>query len=160
MIGTDKHIRGNPGGNGVNRLGRMAALTLLLTACQPGSVDYGDVFDGTAGQWVDLTHAFGASTIYWPTDTTGFQLEELAFGQTEGGWFYSSYAFASAEHGGTHLDAPIHFAEGRLSNDEIPLSGLMGPAVVVDVTDHATPDYAGNWRPQGKYSMDNRPSSS
>jgi kynurenine formamidase len=125
----------------MNRLWRTAGFGLLLAGCQPGSVDYGDVFDGTAGQWVDLTHAFGASTIYWPTDTAGFQLEELAFGQTDGGWFYSSYAFASAEHGGTHLDAPMHFAEGRLSNDEIPLSGLMGPAVIVDVTDHATPDY-------------------
>ena len=112
-----------------------------LAACAPPAADYGAVFDGTAGRWVDLTHAFSESTIYWPTDTAGFQLEELAFGPTEGGWFYASYQFASAEHGGTHLDAPIHFAEGRLTNDQIPLSGLMGPAAVVDVTARATPDY-------------------
>jgi kynurenine formamidase len=116
-------------------------VVLWAAACQPAAVDYGGVFDGSVGQWVDLTHSFGPSTIYWPTDTAGFQLEELAFGQTPGGWFYSSYAFASAEHGGTHLDAPIHFAEGRLTNDEIPLSGLMGPAAVVDVSARATPDY-------------------
>jgi len=120
---------------------RATGLLLVLAACQPASVDYGDIFKGSTGQWIDLTHSFGPSTIYWPTDTAGFQLEELAFGQTPGGWFYSSYAFASAEHGGTHLDAPMHFAEGRLSNDEIPLSGLMGPAVVVDVSARATPDY-------------------
>ncbi|MDH5591155.1 MAG: cyclase family protein [Gemmatimonadota bacterium] len=115
--------------------------SLSLAGCRPAAPDHGGVFDGSAGHWVDLTHAFSESTIYWPTDTAGFQLQELAYGSTEGGWFYSSYAFASAEHGGTHLDAPIHFAEGRLTNDAIPLSGLMGPAAVVDVTDHVHPDY-------------------
>lgn len=120
----------------------LMATLVVVAACQsPPEPDYGAVFDGTAGRWVDLTHAFGPSTIYWPTDTAGFQLEELAYGPTEGGWFYASYAFSSAEHGGTHLDAPIHFAQGRLTADEIPLSGLMGPASVVDVSDRAHPDY-------------------
>ena len=113
----------------------------VMTACQPVPPDYTAVFDGTGGRWVDLTHSFSESTIYWPTDTAGFRLEELAFGPTEGGWFYASYQLASAEHGGTHLDAPIHFAEGRLTNDQIPLSGLIGPAAVVDVSDRLDPDY-------------------
>ena len=118
-----------------------SGIALAAAACQPAAPDYSGVFNGTAGRWVDLTHSFGESTIYWPTDTAGFQFDELAFGMTEGGWFYSSYAFATAEHGGTHLDAPIHFAEGRLTADRIPLSGLMGPAAVVDVTASANPDY-------------------
>ena len=120
-----------------------AALVLvsLLTACGPPATHYDAVFGGSAGRWVDLTHAFSESTIYWPTDTEGFQLEDLAFGPTEGGWFYASYRFASAEHGGTHLDAPIHFAEGRRTAEEIPLSELIGPAVVIDVTENVTPDY-------------------
>src|SRR5690606_10559679 len=67
------------------------------------------VFDGSRGQWVDLTHAFSEGSVYWPTDTQGFELEELAHGHTEGGWFYSSYRYSGAEHGGTHLDAPLHF---------------------------------------------------
>ena len=60
---------------------RIAPLVLVtaLTACQTPAVDYAAVFDGTGGRWVDLTHAFSESTIYWPTDTAGFQLEELAF---------------------------------------------------------------------------------
>jgi kynurenine formamidase len=118
-----------------------AALAAAFAACQPPAPDYSAVFDGRAGRWVDLTHSFAESTIYWPTDTAGFVLEELAFGPTDGGWFYASYAFSSAEHGGTHLDAPVHFAEGRLTADAIPLSGLMGPAAVVDVSTRATPDY-------------------
>jgi kynurenine formamidase len=117
------------------------AVTAWLVSCAPSPPDYGAVFDGSAGRWIDLTHAFNESTIYWPTDTAGFQLNELAFGPTEGGWFYASYEFATAEHGGTHLDAPIHFGEGRLASDEIPLSGLIGPAAVVNVSDRATPDY-------------------
>ncbi|MGE0158806.1 MAG: cyclase family protein [Gemmatimonadales bacterium] len=114
---------------------------LVLAGCAQPAPDYAAVFDGTAGRWIDLTHAFSASTIYWPTDTAGFRLQELAYGPTPGGWFYASYAFSSAEHGGTHLDAPVHFAEGRLTTDQIPLSGLIGPAAVVDVSDRADRDY-------------------
>jgi len=113
----------------------------VLAGCQVASTDHAPVFDGTGGDWVDLTHAFSESTIYWPTDTIGFALEELSFERVEGGWFYASYQFESAEHGGTHLDAPIHFAEGGLTNDQIPLSGLIGPAAVVDVSDRVHPDY-------------------
>ena len=89
---------------------------------------------------VDLTHAFGPETIYWPTDTAGFRLEELAFGETEGGYFYASYALATAEHGGTHLDAPIHFHDGGGDAASIPLERLIGPAVVIDMTAQAAAD--------------------
>jgi len=105
------------------------------------SPDVASVFDGTGGRWIDLTHSFSQASIYWPTDTRGFVHEELAYGVTDGGWFYSSYRFSGAEHGGTHLDAPIHFAEGRLTSDEIPLSNLIGPAAVVDVSDRAHADF-------------------
>jgi kynurenine formamidase len=130
-------------------LGALLASALALACADatsdPGPAPQGNgiasVFDGTGGEWVDLTHAYGPSTIYWPTDTAGFRLEELAYGRTDGGWFYSSYAFATAEHGGTHLDAPVHFAEGRRTADEIPIQGLVGAAAVVDVSDRAHPDY-------------------
>lgn len=124
----------------MNRLAALSVAVILL-ACQPASPDYASVFDGTVGRWIDLTHSFSPSTIYWPTDTVGFVLEEQAYGPTDGGWFYASYAFGAAEHGGTHLDAPIHFAEGRLTNEQIPLSGLIGPAAVVDVSGDADADY-------------------
>lgn len=89
---------------------------------------------------VDLTHAFGPETIYWPTDTAGFRLDELAFGDTEAGYFYAAYALATAEHGGTHLDAPIHFREGGGDAASIPLERLIAPAVVIDVTAQAAGD--------------------
>lgn len=100
-------------------------------------------FDLADFEIVDLTHAFGPETIYWPTDTTGFQLEELAFGEAEGGYFYSAYSLGTAEHGGTHLDAPIHFHEGGVDAAAVPLERLIAPAVVIDVGDLAAgdPDY-------------------
>ena len=129
-------------------MNRIAALLpiLILVGCQPGAGDSRSsqvtaVFDGTGGEWIDLTHSFNAQTIFWPTDTLGFQHEQLSHGFTDGGWFYSSYRYSAAEHGGTHMDAPIHFAEGRQTSDAIPLSSLIGPAAVVDVSDHADPDY-------------------
>jgi kynurenine formamidase len=98
------------------------------------------VFSGGAGRWVDLTYEFSEETIYWPT-ADGFHLEEVAYGISEGGWFYSSYNFSASEHGGTHFDAPVHFAEGAQTNAEVPLDRLIGPAAVVDVSDQAHPDY-------------------
>ena len=89
---------------------------------------------------VDLSHAYGEQTLYWPTDTLGFRHDELAYGPTEGGYFYSAYSFCTAEHGGTHLDAPIHFFEGGITMDEIPFDSLLAPAVVIDVTSQASAD--------------------
>jgi kynurenine formamidase len=100
-------------------------------------------FDVAAYELVDLTHAFDARTIYWPTSPGGFELDTLSYGMTEGGWFYAANALSTPEHGGTHLDAPIHFAQGQPAADAIPLERLVGPAVVIDVTDRAAadPDY-------------------
>ena len=44
------------------------------------------------------------------------------------GNFYAANQFCTAEHGGTHIDAPIHFSEGRHTADEIPIQQLIGPA--------------------------------
>jgi kynurenine formamidase len=80
---------------------------------------------------VDLSHPFDADTIYWPAE--GFRLTVDSKGWTERGFYYEANSFCTAEHGGTHLDAPVHFAEGQRSVDEIPLEQLVGPGVVVDV---------------------------
>ncbi|HEX9305725.1 MAG TPA: cyclase family protein [Thermoanaerobaculia bacterium] len=89
---------------------------------------------------VDLTHPFDADTIYWPTSPTRFQMTTLASGLTEGGWFYSANSFCAPEHGGTHMDAPIHFARGQKTADQISVRQLVAPAVVIDVTEAAAAD--------------------
>ncbi len=89
---------------------------------------------------VDLTHAYDEDTVYWPTSPSEFELTRLAWGDTGAGYFYSANSFATPEHGGTHLDAPIHFAADRWTAEEVPLERLIGPAVVVDVAEQAAAD--------------------
>ena len=115
----------------------LVALLALAGATVPAAAQEIDL---NRYHMVDLTHPLNERTLYWPTSPTTFKLEELSRGQTPGGWFYSAYAFSAPEHGGTHLDAPIHFAEGRLTSDRVPLEKLIAPAVVIDVTAKASRD--------------------
>lgn len=94
------------------------------------------------GTIVDLSYPFDASTVYWPT-AQAFHLEKDFEGTTDKGYYYSAYKYSAAEHGGTHIDAPVHFAKGQNSVDAIPLEQLIGPGVVVDVTRQCAenPDY-------------------
>ncbi len=92
-----------------------------------------------AARVVDLTYAFGASTIYWPT-AKGFEWQKESWGASERGYFYAAARYAASEHGGTHLDSPIHFYEDRATVDEIPVEKLMGPAVVIDISAECTKD--------------------
>ena len=85
---------------------------------------------------VDLSHDYSKETIYWVT-AKQFDMDTVFAGQTEGGFYYSANNFSTAEHGGTHLDAPIHFAENGLTVDQIPLESLIGPAIKIDVSEKA-----------------------
>ena len=92
--------------------------------------------DASVGRWIDLTHAFNEQSVYWPTAET-FKKTEVFHGHTDGGWFYAAYNFSAAEHGGTHMDAPIHFAEGANTADAVPVDQLIGAGFVIDVTGRA-----------------------
>jgi len=116
----------------------VAAPALLALACAaetpPESTKISPAIDLVNYRVLDLTHSYGADTVYWPTAPSEFEFEQLAYGETEGGFFYSANAFRTPEHGGTHLDAPIHFGADRWTVDAVPLEGLIGPAVVLDVS--------------------------
>ena len=111
---------------------------VLLSGCSTREAPLEKHFS-QAGEWVDLSHDFAADTIYWPT-AEPFKLETVAAGKTDAGYYYSAFQFSAAEHGGTHIDAPVHFAEGRESVDQIPLDRLIGPAIKVDVSEKAKAD--------------------
>jgi kynurenine formamidase len=113
------------------------AVVLLTVGCVGSGLRRSSV-----GRIVDLTHAFDEATVYWPT-AEGFRLESDFRGEHPNGYHYEANRFSSAEHGGTHLDAPIHFYAGRNTVDEIPLERLIGPGVVVDLTAACAedPDY-------------------
>lgn len=107
----------------------LVTFSLTLIKCTP--VDERSLYEGI---WVDLTHEFSDETLYWPTSES-FHIDTVFAGYTEHGFYYEAHHFCTAEHGGTHLDAPIHFAEGKMSVHEINPDRLIGDAVVIDVSD-------------------------
>jgi kynurenine formamidase len=111
-------------------------------ACSPArepGADSAVVRRFAAGTWIDLTHPFDAATIYWPTEK-GFEFEEVKNGPSPKGYYYAANRFATAEHGGTHLDAPRHFAEGHHTADQIEPERLVGEAAVIDVAEKCAAD--------------------
>lgn len=121
----------------------LGVLAVLLAGC-PAAEEVPPAFPD--GEIVDLTHPFNEDTIYWPTAPQEFELEEDFVGEVDGEYFYAAYTFCTAEHGGTHLDAPVHFAdseeeaEDQWASDEIPLDRMMGDAITVDVSEQALAD--------------------
>lgn len=109
----------------------------LLSACADSNPSTPDLL--TEGRWIDLTYSFSDETIYWPTSDL-FEIDTVAVGFMEAGFYYESYKVSTAEHGGTHLDAPVHFSEGKQSTEEIPIERLVGPAHVIDVSEQALAD--------------------
>ncbi|RMH36489.1 MAG: cyclase family protein [Nitrospirae bacterium] len=114
--------------------------TLLFAAFVVGCASGSSALPGTV---VDLTYPFDRQTIYWPGNKT-FTWERQHWGMIAEGYWYASGSFAASEHGGTHLDAPIHFAPYGRRVHEIPPDQFIGPAVVIDVRQkvRANPDYA------------------
>ena len=117
---------------------RILAILLLATAASAQTPT-----PTALGPAIDLTHAFDERTIYWPTEE-GFVLERGSAGRTQGGYWYEAHRMRLAEHGGTHLDAPVHFHEGGSTAERVPLTRLIAPAVVIDVRERCArqPDYA------------------
>jgi kynurenine formamidase len=103
-------------------------------------VESGAGLDLASARIVDLSYSYDENTLYWPTSPTRFELTELARGPAEGGYFYSAHSFCTPEHGGTHLDAPVHFSEAGRTTAEIPARQLVGPGVVIDMSEQAARD--------------------
>jgi len=113
----------------ITAMRRLALVALLLAGCTtargPADLEHAEL--------VDLTYPFDEHTLYWPNSPSAFELKQLAHGMTAGGYFYASNLFCAPEHGGTHLDAPIHFAEHGLTAEAIPLRQLVAPGIVIDI---------------------------
>ncbi|XP_014681463.1 PREDICTED: kynurenine formamidase-like [Priapulus caudatus] len=82
-----------------------------------------------------MTYDFAVNeTIYWPT-ADPFNMTVVFKGIVpSSGVYLEVNNFCAAEHGGTHIDAPSHFYRGSWVVDHIPVDGVIGDAVVVDVT--------------------------
>jgi len=117
------------------------AAALIAAACSPSPASAPSAAF-PPGDLVDLSHVYDDTTIFWPTSDP-FRLEKTFDGLTPEGFYYASNNFFTAEHGGTHLDAPLHFARGAQPVDRIPLDRFLGAAFVIDVTaqSEGNPDY-------------------
>jgi kynurenine formamidase len=115
----------------MSRLQWLSILAFVCAGCGPSAPQ--PAAATTPVRYVDLTHELGADSIFWPTGET-FTLEKMADGITAKGYYYASNNYSGNEHGGTHIDAPVHFAQGKWTVDQIPLDRLIGAAVVVDVS--------------------------
>jgi kynurenine formamidase len=118
----------------------LGTLGLAALAAAAASVPPASPVDLSRARVVDLTHSFDEKTIYWPNSPSTFLLSKLADGPTEGGYYYRMNSFCAPEHGGTHLDAPSHFARDGWTADQIPISRLVARAAVLDVSKQAAAD--------------------
>jgi kynurenine formamidase len=121
---------------------RCWALSLVLcglssAGCSRAATPQPAVFP--PGDVVDLSHTYDETTIFWPT-AERFRLDTVADGMTEGGYYYAANNLFTSEHGGTHVDAPVHFAKGAQTVDQLPLDRLVGTAVVIDVVQSSERD--------------------
>lgn len=105
--------------------GILILIACVVIVCKPSS--------RSPSTWIDMTYVYDENTVYWPT-AEPFRLKKVSWGITEAGWWYAANEFSASEHGGTHADAPVHFAEGGRTMDQIPLEEWIGPASRVDVT--------------------------
>ena len=108
-------------------------VSMLIGCAQKSSNEF------PKGQWIDLSHDFSDETIYW-VNAESFKRTTVAEGVTPGGYYYSAYNYSAAEHGGTHMDSPVHFAQGKKTVDQVGLEQLIAPAVKIDVSSKAAND--------------------
>jgi kynurenine formamidase len=121
----------------------VAATACLLTSCaaSDSSPDrLSRLFSGEL-EVLDLTHSLSASMPYWPNPTGNPFTYDTLLAHPNGAPRMGVYR--TPEHHGTHLDAPIHTAEGQPSVDQLTVADLFGPAVVVDISAQSAvnPDY-------------------
>ena len=84
---------------------------------------------------LDLTHALDPG---FPSfDQDAFALESIASLDADG---YNMGRWHLIEHSGTHIDAPLHFANGARAVDQIPLEQLILPLAVIDIRARAEAD--------------------
>jgi kynurenine formamidase len=105
----------------------------LLAGCTQTKTEPAPKIDFAGAKIIDLSHPFDSQTIYWPTED-GFKFEKGFDGVTPQGFYYAANKFCAPEHGGTHIDAPKHFAINSHTVDQIPVEQLIGNAIIIDVT--------------------------
>ncbi|MGI0078621.1 MAG: cyclase family protein [Nitrososphaerales archaeon] len=79
---------------------------------------------------VDLTHELANGMPIYPGDPSP-SFERTSTLEKNG---VNLTRLVLGSHTGTHTDAPVHFIQGGIGVDEIPLSKLIGEAIVIDLS--------------------------
>ncbi|XP_054285110.1 isatin hydrolase-like [Macrosteles quadrilineatus] len=87
--------------------------------------------------YIDLTYPINENTLYWFKDK--FVLEPLVR-LTDPHWVATN-KLSTAEHGGTHIDAPYHFNKDGWKLGQVPLNRLfMVEGVLINKTEEVLKD--------------------
>lgn len=89
-----------------------------------------------SGSVVDLTHSLGPNTPVWPGNPQ-FAMIPVAWHALSG---FDQNSITLWEHTGTHLDAPLHRTPGGASVDQLSMTDLVAPLVVLDISAKAAFD--------------------
>ena len=90
---------------------------------------------------IDLTHTIDSKIPYYPGDTKP-TIVQSKFIDKDG---YNDSTIHTSMHIGTHLDAPSHMSNINLNIKDIPLSRLIGHAILLDVRGETIIDYKDNY---------------
>ncbi|XP_026759541.1 isatin hydrolase-like [Galleria mellonella] len=93
---------------------------------------YDFLFNGDY-EFIDLTHPFDNQTVYWPNAQVFRFTKQIGDYDATGSW-YAANDFTAGEHGGTHIDAPYHFAKTGLHVGELPLTKLIAALIIIDIS--------------------------
>ncbi|MGB5217953.1 MAG: cyclase family protein [Smithella sp.] len=111
---------------------RKLFLASVCTAVMIAMMAWSGHAAGRSENILDMTYAYDENTIYWP-NAKSFKLTPEFHGITDEGYWYAANFYAASEHGGTHADAPLHFAKNGRTIDQISLEEWIGLAVKIDV---------------------------
>lgn len=90
---------------------------------------------------IDLTHTIAENIPYWPEESIQNNLfhKRIISEHKESGFL--SHMINIPEHYGTHIDAPIHGDETKISVDQIPIERLASNGIVIDTEEKVKSDY-------------------
>jgi arylformamidase len=88
---------------------------------------------GSNSNWIDVSVPLQNDMVVWP-GMINLQLEHRLPKGRDGGGTITRIRMEA--HTGTRLDAPQHFFAGRTTIDQMPLDAAIGPARVIEITDH------------------------
>ncbi|XP_014250114.1 uncharacterized protein LOC106667031 [Cimex lectularius] len=114
---------------------------MMLTILNLFALTQAQPFKGCSSKnYVDLGHVVDENTIEFPGGAKFRYTSQFAGPDPNGVW-YSSNDFKTAEHAGTHFDAPYHFDKNGRKVADIPLTKLITKAVFVNASAETSGNY-------------------